>query len=221
MNRVFETTLTACAVLATACASVTSGQRAETLGKGGKSVALETSYRATIERDTVLAFPLLGVTARYGVTDRIDAGVRLGSAGLGIQGKFRLRDSERSVLSLAPTIDWVHAYDDGVGFDAVETALPLLAGFRIRPDLQLIASARAHSSLLESDFGRPTSLHTLGVGAAVGVAVQTQLGWVLPEFGVLWPFLVTGHPPDEMGGTTTAVDRVIAQLSLSFLLENP
>lgn len=212
--------LSVAAILAAAagCASMTSGQRAQTLGRGRYEVGVETSYRATLERDSVLGFPMLGVAGRIGVTDRFDAGVRISSAGLGVQGKLRLAEAGRTVISIAPSVDWVHAYDQGVGFDTVETALPALVSYELRPDLQLLASPRVHSSFAQIEFGDHYYLHTLGVGTGVGVAFEAGRSWVIPELGVLWPFLVTGEPPDEMGGTTTRLGRVIAQVSITVVL---
>lgn len=204
-------------VLAAGCASITSGQRAETLGKGRYELGVETSYQATLERDTVLGFPLMAVAGRVGVSERLDLGGRLSSAGAGVSAKLGLLRGDALSLSLAPSVDWVRARDQGIGFDTVESALPLLGSLRLRPGLELLAAPRLHSSYLRVSWNEPTTVHTLGVGASAGVALRVARLWIVPELGLLWPFLVTGHPADEMGGTTTRTGRVITQLSVAFL----
>lgn len=209
------------AALLCGCASITAGQRAQTLGRGNLELGLETSYRASLTRDTVQAFPTMSLAGRLGVTDRVDAGVRVGAAGLGASAKLRLdRGAGRTAWSLAPSIDWVHAYDDGIGFDTLETSLPLLASYRVSDTLELEGSARVHSSLLHVLWSDRSYLHTLGVGGGVGLGIRGSRAWLLPEVGALWPFLVTGEPADEMGGTTTQLGKVIAQVSLTVMWGN-
>lgn len=199
------------------CASITSGQRAETLGKGRFELAVESSYRADIERDALIGFPLIGVAGRVGVSDRVDLGARVGSAGVGASSRIALRRGAAVSLAIAPSIDLVHARDQGIGFDTVETALPLLASYRLSPGLELLASPRLHSSLLRVEWSDTSTVHTFGVGSGFGAAFRVERAWVIPELGLLWPFVITGHPADEMGGTTTRLDRVVAQLSLTVL----
>lgn len=200
------------------CASITSGQRAETLGKGRYELAVETSYRAAIEPDTVVGFPLFAVGGRLGATDRIDVGARISSAGAGASSRIALRRGRTLSLAVAPSIDLVHARDQGIGFDTVESALPLLASYRLSDGLELLASPRLHSSMLRVQWNEASTIHTLGVGTGIGAAFRVERAWIIPELGLLYPFLITGHPADEMGGTTTKLDRVIAQLSIAVVL---
>ena len=203
--------------LATGCASITSGQRPETLGKGRVEVGVETAYQAALEPDTVLAFPIMSATTRVGVSERVDLGGRASTSGLGVQTKVLLHRGARLTVSIAPRSDWVHAFEDGVGFDTFETAMPALSSFRVHDGLELLASGRLHSSTVAVKYSDTYWAHTLGIGGSGGVAVRTGKMWLVTELGLLYPFLITGKPADEMGGTTTRLDRIVAQLSFTVL----
>ncbi len=94
----------AAAMVGSGCLSIGGVQRAETLGKGHFQIALEGGGLASLDRSPTLQ-PTVDVAGRYGVHDRIDLGVRIGSTGLELQSKFLLNEPSGSTLvSLAPAL---------------------------------------------------------------------------------------------------------------------
>src|SRR5581483_1166003 len=103
-------------VVLTGCASVGALQPAQTLGKNNVQVGLEVSEQALVSKDVLTVYPMLGVSARYGLFDRLDVGIRFGPSAFEAQVKAQLtpREPNRVIVSVAPlaTLDW--ADNDGV-----------------------------------------------------------------------------------------------------------
>src|SRR5688572_17235135 len=102
----------ALAIVATGCTSITTLQRAKTLGKGKFEFSLEPGVLAgtTLGTAGFIAAPRADLAGHFGVSDRVDLGFRLGSVGLEVQSKFELtrRDSPVVHVSLAPSINGVY-----------------------------------------------------------------------------------------------------------------
>jgi hypothetical protein len=80
-------------------------QRAETLQPGELEAALEGSTQLAVGRDALTSFPMMGVRARFGLSERVDLSVRVGPMGLEAQPKVRLTAREAPVLvSLSPSL---------------------------------------------------------------------------------------------------------------------
>ena len=96
-------------VLASGCASIGSMQTADTLGKGNFQFAVEPGvWGATSISEDVdgFAVPHLDFAARYGVSETVDIGARLGSSLAELQTKFLLTDvnDPSKAISLAPSV---------------------------------------------------------------------------------------------------------------------
>jgi hypothetical protein len=79
----------------TGCFSIGVGQRAETLGKKGWEVGLEPSVIGVASLDgshKLAGQPKFQLAARYGILDRADVGLRLGTPYFGVTTKLQVTD---------------------------------------------------------------------------------------------------------------------------------
>lgn len=133
--------MTVVMVAVTGCTSISSVQRADTLGRGTVQVAVEAG--AGLLQGPLLSVQLGGIgpigsgpsldglpqfdaAIRAGVTDSVDVGARAGLSGLELHTKVRLTEaSSRVILSVVPTV--------GTNGTTVSAALPVLVGLRLGP----------------------------------------------------------------------------------------
>ena len=113
------------AVLASAC-SFSAAQTARTNGKGNVQVGLEPGAAIGIAGGAAGAIPNLDVAVRYGVSDKVDIGGRLGSAGLELQTKFQLTPDDGTIVSLAPRVSAFALGVVGAGATYVSVPVPVL-----------------------------------------------------------------------------------------------
>jgi hypothetical protein len=172
----------------TGCAP-TLTQTALTNGKGRLQVAPELGAAITgfDERQTVL--PSVGLSARYGVTDRLDLGLRLGPGLVELQSKVLLIDPgarrlEAVALSLAPSV--AVSFADAAGFGAFygRIAVPVLLDVPVGRE-RFIFGARLAQVIAPADAVGLNQGWELSAGLSVGFALS--LGEVLqlvPEVGL-------------------------------------
>lgn len=175
-------------VAVSACAP-TLTQTALTNGKGRLQVAPELGAIVTgfDERQTVL--PSVGVSARYGVTDRLDLGLRLGPGLVELQGKVLLIDPgarrlDSIALSVAPTLAVSVANAAGVGPFYGRVALPVLLDVAVGRE-RFIFGARLAQVIAPGDATGLNQGWELSAGVSVGFALSLgQLVQLVPEVGL-------------------------------------
>src|SRR5579859_1642436 len=97
------------------CASATSMQTADTIGRRRLQLSVQQSYQTQLNRDSAQGYPMEGIAVRYGITDRFDVGGALGPGGLEVASKVRLTSpSSRVILSLAPSLAGTGNLQDGL-----------------------------------------------------------------------------------------------------------
>src|SRR5207248_355975 len=106
-------------------------QSPRALGKGNSQISIEPSaWGLVVTGSEPTILPHIDIAGRYGVTDTVDLGGRVGSTGLELDGKFQLTDphSAGTVVSLAPS---VAGFALSLGTDSVTSFgvnLPVLIG---------------------------------------------------------------------------------------------
>ncbi len=195
------------------CANVGALQRPNTVGAGKGELALEVSEQALFNRDTVQAYPMAGVAGRYGVTDQLDLGGRVGPSGFELQAKVMLDAHDSPYpLSLAPSAGMTVLDTGGVALRFYNFALPVLLGVPLPRGHQLVLSPRLADALSDISAGSAHGLiNVLSVGLSVGVALHVWQLWLIPELGVQAPLLSSADRSDVSGGTTFGGARATAQ----------
>jgi hypothetical protein len=182
------------------CASIGAVQTADTLGKGNLQVALEPGAQISIAtRGTPGSFgyPHPDVSLRYGLSDRIDLGGRIGYSMLELQGKFLLTQpgAPGLVASLAPTVGGLAVPAGGSNVGLLSFALPVLLGIKHLQGNELTFGVRLQGLLVAAGSSGHGSASVFGLGAGASVGYSLRLGerfGLIPEVAVLYPLTVVG-----------------------------
>ncbi len=194
---------------ATGCITTGNVQKAETLGKGRFQFGLEPGAYQIVNTGslgTVVTLPHVDLSARYGITEGVDLGLRLGSSFIELQGKFQLTRPEFGsgfVASFAPTVGGVYAAFNETRFGYLNVNLPVLLGYHFAGGSELVFGPRLQTLIL---FGSTNSGSGLGgilaPGASLGFAWQITEGFALmPEVSMSVP--VVGSASDLNGNSAT------------------
>lgn len=210
------------------CISIGSNTRAESMGKGNVEGGVEPGALISRPLDTRTGIaptnlPSVNGFIRFGLSDRIDLGFKLGTQLAEINTKFMLTspDSRLLVVSLAPSVNGFGAgLTDGVstiGFGFVNIAVPVLVGFKLGAH-ELTLGPRLNNFLL---FGQAASgsSSTSGVGYAMvpgmslGFAARiTEHFEMMPEVAIAVP--VFSSASASSGGVNSGATAVTAGQSL-------
>jgi hypothetical protein len=205
-----------------ACAPMSTVQRAETLGKGGLQVGIEPALVTdpALARARIPVVPRLDVSVRYGLSERLDGSLRLGPGGLELGGKWMLvpPGTGGPIVSLAPSLSAQPALLLITGEATAGATLPVLVGFQFHERLELIGSVRMQQTWLYTPNGFEA---VTGLGASAGLAVRLFDGVeVLPEFAIQTPIAgLKFKPPDRIGDMQ--VQAIYASLVVGILLGGP
>jgi hypothetical protein len=196
------------------CFSIGMGQRAETLGKKGWEVGIEPSVIGVVtdaSSKPIAGQPKVQIAGRYGLCDRVDVGLRLGTPYFGVTTKVMLTTPGAGGPVVSAGLETGLIPDDRRL--AWHVSFPLFVGFPVGVDDQVVLTPRIHAY----NFGGGL-LGTLGSG--VGYVAQLGPVAVIPEVAVeaspadltSWYFdarisLVFGHrtalerrpPPEDSG----------------------
>jgi hypothetical protein len=210
------------AAFAAGCASATSLQLPQTVGRGNWQFAVEDSYEGQVNRNALTSYPMCGVTIRYGIVDRLDIAGTIGPSGLELSTKVQLTPTGSStIVSLVPTLAGSGTYADNLILLVYQADLALLVGKELKRDVQLVIGGRAHETLIGGAAGISTSttayIATSYVGGSVGVAFPLWRGRLLPEIGFLYPVLTSANRYDGVGGVSWFGGKSIVEGSVSFL----
>lgn len=185
-------------LLATGCVSISHVQTADTLGKGRFQFAMEPGLAGAAvfagDNSGVVPYPHVDLAMRYGVTDRVDLGVRFGSSLVELQSKFLLTSPENpdKAISVAPSVMTVFLGSDEEDADNsryTNLALPVLIGFKTDGGSELVVGPRAILTRVSSQTdGVSSSANLISIGGSVGYALRVANGFrVMPEVGVSYP----------------------------------
>lgn len=196
MRRVVAGAALLLGVAGTGCVSVSHVQTADTLGAGKFQFAIEPGLAgaAVISDDTNAGvyYPHVDLAARYGITDRVDLGVRFGSSLVELQSKFLLSDPNNPdmAMSLAPSVMGVFV-GSGEDLDSVSymnLSVPFLVGFKTSGGSEFVLGPRVTGTRLT--VGNEGAINILSAGASVGYALRVTEGFrLMPEVGVSIPLV--------------------------------
>jgi hypothetical protein len=206
-------------VFVTGCASISSVQSADTLGRGNFQASVEPGlWGGTSSVSRVQVIPHVDGAVRVGVTDRVDLGVRAGMSFLEFQTKFLLTEPQnpKLAMSLAPTVGGIFSAGGGNTQEGiVNVAVPLLIGFKFGGGHQLIIGPRAQGFVI---FANGTASPIVAVGSSVGFLWQVSDNFgLLPEVAVLLPVVGTADTSRMLfQGLNTGAAFVQFKLGLLF-----
>ncbi|GHG94167.1 hypothetical protein [Comamonas sp. JC664] len=195
-------------------------QTADTLGAGRFQFAIEPGAlgAAVLGGDSATAgvvMPHFDMALRYGVSERVDVGARVGFSLAELQTKVLLTQPNDPdlAISLAPSISGASITmgdeDEGISTRYVNVALPLLVGFKTDGGSELVLGPR----VIYTRFG---GVNLLSAGGSLGYALRVSNGLrVMPEVGISFPLVgkVDGSGADFAAGFNGG----FAQFKLGFL----
>ncbi len=192
--------LGAVAVVATGCWNSTM-QRAETLGQGNFEIAIEpgvVGVAGTSVDDVGVGggfLPSFNLAARFGVSDRVDLGARLGSGFAEFQMKFMLTDpSADTKISLAPYVTPAVFGGGGAAAGFLRAKVPLLIGFAAGANNQVVLGPSIGTwAFLAGGGGAAAGGAAIYPGMSIGYSAQVGDSVRLhPEIGVDIPLVGVG-----------------------------
>ncbi|MES2641171.1 MAG: hypothetical protein V4850_16905 [Myxococcota bacterium] len=175
---------------AVGCATVGTVQTARPIDPGTVQVGLEPGVWGVQDRGWV---PTANLSARYGISRRMDLGARFGAGGLGVSGKFALTDpwDDRMVVSVAPMVGGFGLGALGVGTRSVHWQVPLIVGVGFRGGHELVLAPKVTGWSLSGNaaVARGRSM-VVGAGGTVGLSIRVSNGVrLLPEIGMVQPIV--------------------------------
>lgn len=201
------------------CASITAVQTADTIGRGNLQWGIETGIQGTSPRDgdTGFAWPRIDVAARYGLTERLDVGARIGQSVLEVNSKFLFTSPEdpHVALSLLPSAGGLVMIDSKTDerFGTFSFALPVLFGIKLGPNELVVAPRAQYLVFLVS---KP--VHAVLAGGSVGFAIRVSPNFiVMPELGFTLPVLPR-VPPEMARFVRAYANGPLFQFTVGLLL---
>lgn len=197
-------------------------QTADTLGEGRIQVALEpgvwgvTSLAEDVEGGAITH---LDLAVRYGVSDTVDIGARVGSSLIEVQSKFLLTDVEdpAKAISLAPALSGILAGGGDAAGGYTTVTLPVLIGFKTSGGSELVLGPRLTDTFFFSAGEGGGVANILSAGASIGYAARIGKGFrLMPEVAVLVPLVGTLASASD-SDVTAGFSGGIFQIKLGFL----
>jgi hypothetical protein len=176
------------ALVITGCASFSSVQTADTLGRGRIQAAVEPGLWGAVSTQGPGVIPHVDGAVRFGVSDRVDLGVRAGMSFLEFQSKFQFTEPSNPLVavSIAPTLGglFTNGSSDGSAAGILNVALPVLIGVKFGGN-QLVLGPRAQGFFI---FANGNAVPIIAVGSSVGFMWRlTDNFGLMPEVAVLAP----------------------------------
>ena len=195
------------------CFNFGSYQSADTLGEAHHEVAVEGVGVGALATDDSVILPRGSVRYRAGLTDTVDLGARLGTAGVDILSKFQLTDrsDESLVFSIAPEVG-------GMALDADTLVLrgqvAGLLGFGVSEAVQLVLGPRVHVWYLDVDGGLFDGQGAfLSAGLSAGAYIELgDLVRLVPEVTLVAPFVALNEDGSTFNDAFLLVEGGVALL---------
>lgn len=220
-------------VLGTGCASVSHVQTADTLGAGRFQFGIEPGVMGAAVlggEDNAAAggyVPHFDLALRYGVAERVDVGIRLGSSLAELQTKFLLTQPDDPVkaISLAPSISGA-SFGSGTTSDGesastnyLNVSAPLLVGFKTKGGSELVLGPRVMWTRIAGNVGNDgAAVNIISVGASVGYALRITEGFrLMPEVGLSFPVVGQVSTTNNDSEAIAGFNSGFAQFKLGFL----
>jgi len=174
----FRAYVLAIAPLVCGCYSFTALGRARTVERHRVEVLVATGLTgtATLDGDANVR-PSFEVGARYGLTDRVDLGARVGDYGGSLTARFQVHRSPDVLV--APGLAYTLT-------DKLALELPVLFGFDVKGGHQIVLAPRAVYQLRfgVADLDHPAQFFFLGASAGFVWRITRHVA-LMPEVGFL------------------------------------
>jgi hypothetical protein len=212
------------ASLISGCATVGTIQTADTIGEGGFELGVEpTFWGVSSGGDGGIGFVQLGISGRFGVSDRTDLGFRVATnGGAEFLSKFSLTEpgSAGIRMALAPSGGGFVAAAGGGAGGILHFQLPLIIGIPVGPH-QLVLTPKVHEWLIfGAGGGGGAGGFITSAGGSIGFSLAAgEKLRILPEFSAVAPLAISGT---ATGAGSDSVDisgsSTIYQVSFGFLV---
>jgi hypothetical protein len=196
------------AVVASGCLSHGMKQTASTMGKGNVAGGVELDVDGIVFTGLGggnLFYPKFNGHVRFGLTDKLDLGVRAGSTLLEVQGKYMFTspDSEFLVVSLSPALSGYFFTLGGTSAGAINIPITGLIGLKLG-DHELVFGPRLTNQIVFlnlAGMGNVTG-YVLSLGLSVGFALRlADFFMLIPEIAFTYPTVATlAASAGNMGG---------------------
>jgi hypothetical protein len=183
--------------LAVGCSSLSPVQTADTLGKGHFQFAIEPGlWGANVlvdRRAWPFTYSHVDLAFRYGASDRLDLGARIGSSLVELQSKILLTPPDHPYLaiSLAPSLMplSIRMGDVDNGGQFTQWTLPVLVGIKTESGTEFVLGPLVRlTHFFSTPTGDSSSNNILSFGGSLGCAVRVSKGFrVMPEVGISLP----------------------------------
>lgn len=172
------------------CATVGTMQTADTVGRGAFQLGVEPGAWGVSTQGVGVTVPQIGVSFRYGATDTIDLGARLGTSGLEVLSKFQLTDpaQENFVVSIAPSAGGFTLGAGGASTTFFSFQVPVLLGIGVGPHQVVLGPKLREQSVFATLDGDSVVAHEIGIGSSLGLAIRLgDVVTLLPEVAFVAP----------------------------------
>jgi hypothetical protein len=208
------------ALMAAACAPATV-QTARTNGQGNFQFAVEPGVLGAAAAGGSAVGPSLNLAGRYGVSDRVDVGGRLGTSLYEVQVKAMLSDpsaTDSMAVSIAPSTTMIAGGIGGVGAFYLREHVPVLFGLPTGGGSEFTFGPSATINFVGAGAGgNAAGGLILGLGGQVGYAARLGDKFrLVPQFDLSVPVVGAAAGGGE-GGVGAGVGGAIFGLQLGLL----
>lgn len=225
MQRVFVVVALVAGVMGTGCVSVSHVQTADTLGAGKFQFAMEPGVGGAAVFSDVgggsVFYPHVDLAVRYGVTEKLDLGVRFGSSLVELQGKYLLTSPQdpNKAISIAPAVMGVFFGSGDSSVHYWSASVPVLIGFKTSGGSEFVLGPRAIVTNLGGASGSSTASATiLSGGLSVGYALRVSEGFrLMPEVGFSIPIVGAADTSATDSEVSSGFNGGFMQFKLGFL----
>ncbi len=198
-------------------------QTARTNGEGNFQFGVEPGATVLLADGSAVA-PSFNLAGRYGVTDTIDIGAKIGTIGYEIQTKFMLsdpNDQAAMALSLAPSFTAIGFGAEDAGFFVAAARIPLLIGIPVGTSELTLAPRLSPAFLTVGAGDGDASGFSLSAGGSVGFAARLgDTFWLVPEISVDIPFFgaaTASSGDNSSSGSQASVNGAILNIGVGLL----
>lgn len=189
----------------TGCPMIGSVETAQTNGEGNFQFAVEPNVWGSAGEGGTIFLPGFNIAGRYGVSDRVDIGARIGSTLGEITAKVMFTDPEADGVrfALAPAVSGIAAGGGGAAAGFFNFKVPLLIGIPVGEYSEFTLGPRLHDMIILGGGGGDSAvLNVVFVGTSVGIAAAlSPKVRILPELAVEYPIIASAGTSSGSGGT--------------------
>jgi hypothetical protein len=202
------------------CSMIGVSQSAKTAGDDAVQVGLEPGAWGGAGEGGSAFFPGFNVALRYGISDRVDIGGRLGAGMPQITAKVMFTDPtvDGLQMSIAPMFGLFYMAAGGAGAGYVDVNVPVLIGLPAGKS-EVVLGPRVHvQSVLGAAGGSSAGAGFLSAGTSIGYAAQIGEHFkIITEVTGEYPFFVFAAAGGDSASATTDFDGLFMNYGVAFV----